>query len=254
MENELSKENQATVQLENVGVVRGGAVILDDVSFSAGQGEITAIVGPSGGGKSTLIRLVNRLEDPSSGRIRVGGDDVASIDPLELRRRVGMVLQKPFMYDGTVLHNLQQPFRYRQAPPPLAESGEMRRSLELARLDPDILGRDARTLSGGEQQRVSLARVLIGGPRVLLLDEPTSALDRPTADRLAATLHDICRSQRLTVILVTHDLRLAGRIADHLLYLEKGRVLEEGGREEFLERPRTEELRLFLAEPAEGEE
>jgi len=246
------------VRLENVSVIRRDldgreAVILDEISFAARQGEITAIVGPSGGGKSTLIRMINRLEDPSCGKISLGGDDIAGIDPLELRRRVGMVLQKPFMLDSTVLHNLQQPFRYRQAPLPAAESEEVRRSLELARLASDLLLRDARTLSGGEQQRVSLARALIGGPQVLLLDEPTSALDRPTADRLAATLKDICRAQRLTVILVTHDLRLAGRIADHLLYLEKGRVLEEGMREDFLARPRTVELRRFLSEPEDGE-
>lgn len=242
------------VRLEKIGVVRDETVILDGISFSARQGEVTAIVGPSGGGKSTLIRLVNRLADPTTGRILLDSGDIAGIDPLELRRRVGMVLQKPFMFEGTVLANLQRPFRYRQQQQPPADSDEVLRALELSRLPPELLARDARTLSLGEQQRVSLARTLIGGPQVLLLDEPTSALDRPTADRLAATLHDICRSRQLTVILVTHDLRLAGRIGDHLLYLEKGRILEEGAGKELLSRPQTAELRRFLAEPEEGEE
>jgi putative ABC transport system ATP-binding protein len=107
----------------------------------------------------------------------------------------------------------------------------------------------------GQQQRVALARTLITGPEVLLLDEPTSSLDRPTADRLAATLREICRSRRLTILMVTHDLRLAGRVADHLAYLEAGEILEEGRPEELLNHPRSESLRRFLAEPEsiEGE-
>lgn len=249
---------KAMVRLERIGIVRQGrggerSEILREVSFSARSGEITAIVGPSGGGKSSLIRLINRLNDPSSGRVFLDEEEIASIDPLLLRRRVAMVLQKPFMFEGTVLANLQRPFLYRQEPLPAAGGDEVRHALELARLAPALIERDSRTLSLGEQQRVCLARALITRPQVLLLDEPTSALDRPTADRLAATFHDICRSQRLTVILVTHDLRLAGRIADYLLYLEGGRILEEGGAEELLSRPRTAELRRFLAEPLETE-
>ena len=218
------------VQLKSICVTHKNqagldSVILEDISFSALQGEITGIIGPSGGGKSTLIRLVNRLEDPSRGHILLDGEDIALIDPLIVRRKVAMVLQKPFMFEGTVLCNLQKPFLYRNEPPPLAGSIEVIRSLELARLTKELLDRDARTLSGGEQQRVNLARALICNPQVLLLDEPTSALDRPTTDRLATTLHDVCRSEQLAVILVTHDLRLAEHTADHLIYLGVCRAL-----------------------------
>ncbi len=247
------------VRLEHIGVVRSdrqgrATTLLADVSFTARRGEITTIVGPSGSGKTSLIRLLNRLDDPSTGRILLDDEDVMGLDPLELRRRVAMVLQKPFMFEGTVLANLQRPFLYRQEPLPGAGSAAVREAMDLARLAPELLERDARTLSLGEQQRVNLARALITRPRVLLLDEPTSALDRPTGDRLAATFHDICRSQRLTVLLVTHDLRLAGRIADFLVYLEGGRIREAGEAAELLRAPRTDELRRFLAEPAEREE
>ncbi len=248
----------ATVRLEEVGVVRLGrdgraAEILNDISFSARSGEVTAIVGPSGGGKSSLLRLINRLSDPTRGRIYLDGADISQLDPLWLRRRVAMAPQKPFMFEGTVLSNLQRPFLYRHEQLPGAESAEVLHSLELVRLGPDMLERDSRTLSLGEQQRASLARALIANPRVLLLDEPTSALDRPTADQLAATVHDICRSQMLAVIMVTHDLRLAERVADYLLYLEGGRIMEEGRAEAILSRPQSPELRRFLADPEKGE-
>ena len=247
-------DKPAMIRLEKIGVTRrnrGGddAVILRDISLSALRGKITCIVGPSGSGKSTLLRLVNRLEEPTTGRLFLEGEDMARLDPLALRRRVAMVLQKPFMFEGTVLSNLQQPFRYRNLPPPVAGSGEVTRSLELARISTELLERDARTLSGGEQQRVSLARALISSPQALLLDEPTSALDRPSTDKLAMTLHDICSVGQLAVILVTHDLRLAGQIADHLIYLERGKILEEGVGSEMLALPRSEALRNFLAEP-----
>lgn len=224
--------------------------ILQDISFTATSGRITAVIGPSGGGKSTLVRLINRLTDPTSGNIYLGSTEIRELDPLELRRLVALVSQKPFMFEGSVLENLQRPFLYRQQQPPGADSDEVRNALELAQLDQDMMQRDARSLSGGEQQRVSLARALITRPKVLLLDEPTSALDRRTGDALAATFQEVCRREKLTVILVTHDLRLAERIADYCLYLEAGRIMEEGTAEQLLNRPRSAELTRFLAEPS----
>lgn len=251
--------NTPRIQLEQVSTHRTDqqgrtALFLDAVSFFAHQGEITAVIGPSGGGKSSLLRLINRLDDPTHGRILLNGTDVTAMHPILLRRSVCMMLQKAYMFAGTVLDNLQQPFRYRNEPLPAADDPELVRCLALARLQPDFLTRDARTLSGGEQQRVSLARALLSRPLVLLLDEPTSALDRPTADHLGATLQAVCRSEQLAVLMVTHDLRLAGRIADQLVYLEQGRVLEAGSRQALLQQPRSEALRRFLEEPAVLEE
>lgn len=250
----MASENLVIVSVEQVGLVRyeregTEATILTDISFTARQGEITAIVGPSGGGKSSLIRLINRLEDPTTGRILLGAEDIMRFDPLLLRQRIAMVLQKPFMFEGTVIDNLRRPFLFRNEPPPAEGSPEVRHVLGLVSLAPDILGRDARTLSLGEQQRVNLGRALITGPQVLLLDEPTSALDRPTGDRLALTLRDICTMQSLSVILVTHDLRLAEKTADYLLYLEGGRIREAGRPDVLLASPASSELRRFLAEP-----
>lgn len=245
------------LRLEGISVTRSvkdgtEQRILDDVSCCAHSAQITTIVGPSGGGKSSLIRLINRLDDPTRGTIRLDGNDISALDPLELRSQVAMVLQKPFMFEGTVLDNLQRPFIYRRQTPPDADTPDLLRSLELARLSPPLLQRDARTLSLGEQQRVALCRALITTPRVLLLDEPTSALDRPTADHLAGTFREICRREQLTIVLVTHDLRLAENISDYLYYLEGGRIREEGEPAELLSTPRSEELRRFLGEPGKG--
>ncbi len=250
--------DQPMVQVEGIGLTRSDrqgrkTAILSDVSFSAAKGRITAIVGPSGGGKSSLIRLINRLDDPTSGSILLDGADIAVLDPLLLRRKVAMVLQQPFMFPGTLLHNLQRPLAYRKEPLPNAGSPEVGRTLELARLTADLLERDARSLSIGQQQRASLARAVITSPRVLLLDEPTSALDRPTGDQLAAALQDICRQQEMAVILVTHDLRLAGKVADDLIYLEAGRIRETGRAAVVLSDPVSPEFKRFLAEPEKKE-
>ena len=232
----------------------GGRVrLLDSISFSAKAGEITAVIGPSGGGKSTLIRLINRLTEPGEGRIELDGTNIATLDPLELRRMVALVPQKPFMFDGTVLDNLQMPFRYRQTPPPEADSAEVLEVMSLARLDPEMLERNARSLSIGQQQRVGVARALITKPQVILLDEPTSALDRRTSDELASTLREIAHGKNITMIMVTHDLRLTQKVADYCFYLEGGRILEEGRGAELLAHPKSVALKAFLAEPLDQE-
>lgn len=250
----MTSNGSWALQVEKVCMTRRAAdgrdrTILEQLSFGVGRGQISVIVGPSGGGKSSLVRLLNRLEDPLSGRILLGGVDIASLDPLVLRRRVGLVLQKPTMFAGTVLKNLQHSFQLRQETAPDAGAALLRQTLELCRLEVDLLAQQARTLSIGQQQRVNLARTLIGGPEVLVLDEPTSALDRPTGDRLASTLKELCRSTGMTLLMVTHDLRLAERIADHLGYLEAGKILEQGPAARLLQQPQTPELQRFLAEP-----
>lgn len=250
----MSANLPPALQIEQVSSARPGPdgrdrTILDRLSFEVGRGQLSVIVGPSGGGKSSLVRLLNRLEDPQSGRILLDGVDIASLDPLLLRRRVGLVLQKPVMFAGSVLDNVQQSFRLRRDGSSEADANVLHNTLHLCGLSAELLQQQARTLSIGQQQRVNLARTLIGGPEVLVLDEPTSALDRPTGDRLAATLKEICRSTGLTLLMVTHDLRLAERIADHLGYLESGRILEQGPASRLLQQPQSPELQRFLAEP-----
>ncbi|NIQ97550.1 MAG: ATP-binding cassette domain-containing protein, partial [Desulfuromonadales bacterium] len=216
--------------LENVTKRRTTAqgeevTLLHSVDLTVETGSFTAIVGPSGGGKSTLVRMLNRLDDPTSGRILFNGQDISTVDPLSLRRKVGLVLQKPYMFEGTARQNLQRPFQYAGITSAFPEEQKLLECLATCQLPGDILDRTARNLSIGQQHRLSLARTILLEPEVLLLDEPTSALDRPTADRLGQTLRQIGQSLRLTIVMVTHDLRLAGRVADRLSYIEDGRLL-----------------------------
>ncbi|MEZ4600351.1 MAG: ATP-binding cassette domain-containing protein [Syntrophotaleaceae bacterium] len=235
---------------------RGGGghetMILRGIDLAVSRSRMTVIIGPSGGGKTTLVRLINRLEEPTSGRILLDGRDISELDPLDLRRRVALVPQKPFLFPGTVLDNLRQAFYLRGTRPPAANDSDFAQVLEENQIPGDWLQREGRSLSLGQQQRVCLARSLAAGPEALLLDEPTSALDRPTGDRLAETLRHIARSRELALLMVTHDLRLAERAADDLAYLENGRIEEQGEPGRLLNRPASKALQAFLREPQMG--
>lgn len=175
----------------------------------------TALLGPSGSGKSTLLRLLNRLADPDQGTVRFHGTDVRELDPLELRRRVGLVPQLPAPVAGTVADNVCFGPRLH------GEQVDPEQALRLAGLDPSFAERDASRLSVGEQQRVMLARALALEPEVLLLDEPTAALDEDTKEAVEATLASL---PAVSLVLVTHERAQAERLADRIIRLEGGRV------------------------------
>jgi len=191
--------------------------ILRGVTTTIPAEGITVIRGASGSGKSTLLRLCNRLEVPTSGRILFRTEDLLSIDPVQLRRRVGMVFQRPTPFPGTVLENLLA------AAPMTPEQAE--RQLDRVGLPADFLERDALTLSGGESQRMCLARTLATGCEVLLADEITSALDPEATARLEQLGKELSASGT-SVLWVTHDDEQADRMADHLIRIEGGRVVE----------------------------
>lgn len=186
-----------------------------DASIGAGA---TAVVGPSGAGKSTLLRLLNRLTDPDHGCVRFRGEDVRSLDPLELRRHACLVPQLPALLPGSVRENVAYGPRLRGA------TTEVGRALELAGLDAGYAEREAGRLSVGEQQRVMLARALALEPDVLLLDEPTAALDESARGGVERTLTELVRDLGVSAVLVTHDRAQAERLASRTLELRDGRL------------------------------
>lgn len=199
----------------------GGRVntILRGASVCLPEGGITCLVGPSGSGKSTVLRLLNRLEDPGRGRILFRGQDLAVTDPAGLRRQVGLVFQSPVMLPGTVRHNLEAGVRLRGLGLP-----DPADRLEMVGLPGRLLDQDARELSGGEKQRVALARTLAVGPEVLLLDEITASLD----NEAAAGVERLIRGLGLAVVWVSHDPAQVRRVADRVFRLEKGLLAEQG--------------------------
>jgi putative ABC transport system ATP-binding protein len=194
--------------------------LVNDVSVSVILGEIMAICGPSGAGKSSFLRLVNRLDEPTSGTCFIDGLDYRELPPRELRRRVGLVLQTPFLFSGTVADNLR--FGPAQRGETMADAAIERLLLQVGLAG--FASRFVTELSGGEAQRVSVARTLANSPEVLLLDEPTSALDDAAKRVVEAVIVDVVRANRLTCLIVTHDTSQAARIADRAMLMRAGRL------------------------------
>jgi putative ABC transport system ATP-binding protein len=200
-------------ELEGVHVRRGQRVVFDDLHMAIAEGS-TSVVGPSGVGKSTLLRLLNRLADPDLGVVRFRGRDLRELDVLELRRQVALVAQLPALMDGTVAETVTLGVRLAGRPP--VDVDEL---LALAGLRAQFAPRTAARLSVGEQQRVMLARALALRPQVLLLDEPTSALDADARAAVEDTLLDLRRRLAVSLVVVTHDRSQAERLGENVLEL-----------------------------------
>ena len=209
-------EPPAAFEFTNVSVVRAGRRVLDEVTARIPAAGITVVSGPSGAGKTTLLRLCNRLEVPDTGTVRYRGRPLDELDPLTLRRRVGMVFQRPIPFPGSVADNLR-------VARPDAGPEDLRVLLSRVALDSGLLDQEARTLSGGELQRVCLARTLVTEPETLLLDEPTSALDDQPKRVFENTARELS-AQDITLVWITHDDAQARRVADRIYQLRGGHL------------------------------
>jgi len=197
------------------------AQILADINVVVERGGALTLVGPSGSGKSSLLRCLNRLEEPTGGRVVFDGRSITEWDPRELRRQAALVLQTPVLFEGTVRDNLSI---HAVGVVHDFSDGRVRDTLAEVGLDGGILDREAATLSGGEKQRVTIARALLREPQALLLDEPTSALDPPNASLVVETVGRLRGTRRLTIVVVTQSPELVRHLGGALLYLVKGRA------------------------------
>ena len=217
-------QTDAVLRAEKLRREVAGKLIVSDISLCIVKGELTGIVGPSGSGKSSLLRLLNRLDEPTSGTVFLDAEDYRQLPPRELRRRVGMVTQRPYLFPGDVASNLR--FGPAQRGESLSDD-EVVRLLEQVGL-PGFSSREVSVLSGGEQQRVSLARTLANRPEVLLLDEPTSALDEESKLGIEELIRELVRDHGLTCVMVTHDRDQARRMCQRVVLLEAGRLVQSG--------------------------
>jgi putative ABC transport system ATP-binding protein len=202
----------------------GGSRIVDDVTIEVRTGEVLAVVGPSGAGKSSFLRLLNRLDEPTSGTVRLKGVDYRQIPPRDLRRRVGMMTQTAYLFPGTIADNLRFGPAQQGVELPAKEIDELLIQVGLA----GRAGEDVAHLSGGEAQRVSLARSLATAPEALLLDEPTSALDAEAKGEVEKLILTVVREKALSCVWVSHDLPQAARVADRVMLLNKGKLEKIG--------------------------
>ena len=213
----------ALIEARQLSLLRGGREVLRDVSFGAEANETLVLIGPSGSGKSSLLRCLNRLEEPARGTVFLHGEDITTLPVVMLRRRVGMVFQHPAMFPGTVAENIAYgPALHGDPLPP----DRMAALLEMVMLDPALAERPANELSGGQAQRVAVARALANESEVLLLDEPTSALDPIATRAVEETLLALRERLGLCLIWVSHSVEQARRVGDRALLLDAGRVIK----------------------------
>mgnify|MGYP001178517406 FL=1 len=245
----IDSELTNIIQLENVEKFFGDFQALKNVNLSVKKGERIVVCGPSGSGKSTLIRCINRLEEHNSGRIVINGheltNDVANIDAV--RSEIGMVFQNFNLFPHlTIIKNLMlAPRLVRKASKSEAHDTAMK-YLNRVKI-PEQADKYPSQLSGGQQQRVAIARALCMNPEVMLFDEPTSALDPEMISEVLDVMTDLARDG-MTMIVVTHEMGFARSVADKIVFMDEGEIVESNPPEEFFGNPKNERTKLFLSQ------
>jgi general L-amino acid transport system ATP-binding protein len=246
---ELRRAPEPVIVLDKVNKWYGTMHVLRDVSMTVGEGERVVVCGPSGSGKSTMIRCINRLEVHQKGRIVVDGteltDDMRALDTI--RREVGMVFQSFNLFPHlTILENCTlAPIWVRRMSKPEAEALAMD-YLRRVRI-PEQASKYPSQLSGGQQQRVAIARALCMRPKIMLFDEPTSALDPEMIKEVLDTMIELAESG-MTMVCVTHEMGFARRVANRVVFMDRGEIVESGPPQAMFEAPQTDRLKLFLSQ------
>lgn len=244
----MTDDRPLAVELIGVSKRFGAVHAVRDISFAIRRGEICVLIGPSGCGKTTTLKMINRVIEPTQGSIRVHGEDTANKDPVLLRRGIGYVIQQVGLFPHmSVAENIAIALRLQRIPK--AKRRERASDLlELVGLHRELLDRRPSELSGGQQQRVGVARALAGDPDIILMDEPFGAVDPLLRPQLQAELRRLQRRLQKTIVLVTHDLSEAFAVADWIVLMRAGEILQQGTPRELLQSPNSPFVREFLAD------
>lgn len=231
-----------TITLNDVNFSVNDKHIIKNVSTNFHSGKITALIGPSGAGKTTILKMINGLISPTSGDILIDDQSIQSLDLVELKKQIGLALQSAPMIQGTVYDNINLPKTIFNQTLPVEAATKFLDQLNLDSID---LNTNVRSLSGGQRQRLSIARTLVNQPKVLLLDEITSSLDPRSVREVEALIHKINERYNVTVIWITHDVDQAKRAADYYCMLKDGEVVTTGEASQLFE-SNNETLNAFL--------
>ena len=235
-----------TLSLSAAGLTKiyDGRAVLDGLDFAFQRGKVHAVIGPNGSGKSTLLRLLSLLDPPTRGTVLFHEGEESVEAGISVRRRMAFVFQRPSLFNTTALRNVEAGLAVRGRPK--RERTDLARAA-LGRVEMEkMTDRNGRTLSGGESQRVALARALVVEPEILFLDEPTANLDPHSVRIIGKAIGKLRDGGRTTILLVTHNIFLAERLANRVVFLFEGRIVEEGEAAAVIERPQDERTFRFL--------
>jgi len=236
------------LRLEGVRKSFGDNLVLDGIDLEVRSGEVLVVIGPSGSGKSTLLRCVNLLEPIQAGRIFFEGEEITrdGVDVSAVRQRIGIVFQQFNLFPHlTVIDNLTLAARRIRKLPRAEAELRARELLDVVGL-PEKVGQHPHQLSGGQQQRVAIARALMMSPTVVLFDEVTSALDPELVGEVLVVMRDLARGSGTTMLVVTHEMHFARDVGDRVVFMDGGKIVEQGRPADVLDNPREERTRRFL--------
>lgn len=242
MNSEKRTINGEIFSLRNVSFQLEEKDILKDISLIINSNDITGIIGPSGAGKSTFLRLLNKLISPTNGDILFNKKNMNEIPSQQIRKEIGLLQQQAFLFNGTIKDNLLFGPKIWNID---YSNEDLIKLLKKVALGPEYLDRDINGLSGGEQQRVSLARSLANKPKVLLLDEPTSSLDINSEEIIEETIKNL-KEEGIKIIIVTHSLEQTERLTDSLIFLRNGKLIEKSNTYDFFSRYEQNQIKSFF--------
>jgi len=209
------------IEIQGLARSYNGKTVVDIDHLSIGSGELLAILGPNGAGKSTLLRMLHFLEPSDAGRVTFGDQVIEYPAPIAFRRKIGMIFQRPLLFNRSVRENIEYGLKLR------GKVEQVKVDRIIARLGlKEVEGKNARALSGGEIQRVALARILVLEPELLLLDEPTANLDPSNAATIEAIINEVREQRKTMIILVSHNVSQANRLADRTAMIFSGKIIE----------------------------